>query len=95
MGVNMDINELFIKAKIQLTNLPINTRFELKELFEGYEWKNLEKKYRLNLEKFFKNQVEMNQVPGIMYIGKKSNNHAEYKKIQQNIKSYIKLKEGK
>ena len=40
----MDINELFIKAKIQLTNLPINTRFELKELFEGYEWKNLEKK---------------------------------------------------
>lgn len=75
----MDYNELMKKAVENLAQLEPGQIFSVKDLFEGYFWNNLPKKDRLGFGKYFKNQIELQKIHYISYVGKAKNNSAQYK----------------
>ncbi|HEL0669536.1 TPA: single-stranded DNA-binding protein [Streptococcus equi subsp. zooepidemicus] len=54
----MDVNFLLEVAIKETINLKVNEVFLLRELFKGYEWNRIERKYRLLLGTLFLNYVK-------------------------------------
>ena len=76
----MDYEQLLVLIQIKISELEIETEFFLKDLFEGTEWKKLRTGEKLSLGRRFKNCVDLNKIPNVIYIGKAPNNSAKYKK---------------
>lgn len=69
------------RARESIQKLETGTPFALKDLFEGVEWRKLEKGDRLGFGKYFKNAVLSGTVSHVEYIGKLQNNSASYRKL--------------
>ena len=77
----MNLKEKTEEAIIAINNtIKNNQQFELKDLFPGCEWEKIPKGDRIKFGKYFKNEVEEGNIPYVKFIGKKKDNHAEYKK---------------
>ena len=63
-----------------INNMPPGTRFELKELFSPSVWNPISYPDRQSFGRDFNRDVLAGMYPRIRFIGKKSNNHAEYEK---------------
>ena len=78
----MDFNEWMQNAIDRIaTNVNINQRFELKDLFEGCEWNQLSKGERISFGKYFANEVRENRILGVQSLERGKNNHSRYTKI--------------
>ncbi len=77
----MDFDEWMEDAISSVAQLPRGTPFTLKNLFEGCHWNALSKGDRLKFGKYFKNQVIMNVVNGVVYVDTPSGKPAQYRKI--------------
>ena len=66
------------KAKKQIYNLPSGYVFFLKDLFQGIEWKTLEKGHKLSFGRFFKNEVTSGKISDVSFLGKAVNNSSQY-----------------
>lgn len=73
--------ELLKITQESLNCLPSSRTFNVKDLFEGAYWKSLSKGDRLGLGRYFKQDVESNNINSVMFVGKVSNNLVIYKKI--------------
>lgn len=80
----MDYSKLFEKASKHISSIPNEQVFLAKDLFTGTEWNQLQKGEKLSFGKLFKNAVLDGKFPGVVYIGKASNNSAQYKKEREN-----------
>lgn len=76
----MDYNNLLEEACESIESTPIGSVFYVKELFNGTRWNELAKGDKLNFGKYFKEAVTDNRVPGVEFIGKATNNSAQYRK---------------
>ena len=79
----MDIEKWKQKAINEIKTVPISHIFILKDLFDGIEWSTLPKGDKLSFGKVFKNEVMDGRIPGVVYIGKASNNSAQYKRVEE------------
>lgn len=64
----------------------VNQLFVVRELFQGAEWEKLTNGEKRDYGKHFKNEVKQGNIPNVVYVQKRNNNHAEYKKIKENNK---------
>ena len=62
-----------IKEKIS-----IGQKFEVKELFNGYDWDNIPKGNRIYFGKLFANEVRSGNVANVEPSGRANNNHLLY-----------------
>lgn len=77
----MDYEKLLNVIENKIFALDVDTEFFLKDLFNGTEWKKLQKGEKLSLGRRFKNYVELGKFANVIYVGKASNNSAVYKRI--------------
>lgn len=76
------VDDMWINKAVSKTgSLPTNTVFALKDLFPGVEWNKLSKGDKLDFGRQFKNLVNQELIPYVVYIGKGQNNSANYKKV--------------
>ncbi|MDE7363898.1 MAG: single-stranded DNA-binding protein [Ruminococcus sp.] len=76
----MDNNEWIERAKGKIINLPIGTKFEVKELFEEIDWKALSRGERVMFGKIFANEVREGKISSIIALERGRNNHSKYEK---------------
>ena len=74
----MNIELLMGKARESINKVSIGDIFVVKDLFEGYEWNELPKGDKLSFGRAFKDAVQSGRVSGVRYVGKRTNNSAEY-----------------
>ena len=76
----MNYEELLDEAKKQISRLPNETIFEVKELFSGTKWNALERGARVGFGQYFSAKVKLGEVLNIERIGENKNHHNRYKK---------------
>lgn len=79
----MDYEDLFKEAVDAICSVQPNQVFVLRDLFEGHYWNALTKRDRLGFGGFFKKRVLQGCIPGVNYLGKASNNSAQYQKTEE------------
>ena len=77
----MDYEKILKSAEFKIDALDVGTEFFLKDLYNGTEWKKLQKGVKLSLGRRFKNCVKLGEIPNVIYLGKAQNNSAIYKKV--------------
>lgn len=78
----MNYEQMIRKASQTIGTLSVGDRFETNQLFKGTEWTNIPKGDRILFGKQFKNDVKSGNVPNVIFVGRKKNNHSEYEKIK-------------
>jgi len=73
LGVNIDV------LKKDINNLKLNEEVELKELYS--KWNELDNNIRLKIGKVFYKLVLQGDIKSLLFIKKKTNNHAVYQKV--------------
>jgi hypothetical protein len=77
----MNYDEWTKKACLNIMKLNKGQEFELKSLFEGFEWESLKKGERIVFGKYFANEVRESRVNNVISIEKARNNHSKYLKV--------------
>lgn len=75
----MDFNIWMERAKAKIARLQNGSSFKVKQLFEGVEWEALRKGDRIQFGKYFKNEVELGRVRGVVFVGRGVDNSAQYR----------------
>ena len=68
-------------------NIKLEIPFELKELFNGFDWEHLTRGEKTSFGRYFSSTVDDGKIPNIQKISKAKNNHTRYIKIKE--KNYI------
>lgn len=79
--MSKSISELLDEAIKNIESLRNNVTFELKDLFKGHDWNNLDTNTRLSLGKSFRSAVEHTLKSKVRILDKGSDNHCRYEKI--------------
>ena len=79
----MDYEDLFREAVDAINSVQPSQVFVLRDLFEGHNWNALAKRDRLGFGGFFKRRALQGRIPGVNYVGKASNNSAQYQKTEE------------
>ncbi len=79
----MDYEKLFQNACQKILQIPMDTKFCVKDLFLGVEWEQLKKGEKLYFGRYFKNMVENKKVEQVEFLKKAENNSAVYVKIKE------------
>ncbi len=77
----MDYEKMLKSAELKINALDVGTEFFLKDLYNGTEWKKLQKGEKLSLGRRFKNCVKLGEIRNVIYLGKAQNNSAIYKRV--------------
>lgn len=77
----MDYEKMLKSARLKIDALDMGTEFFLKDLYNGIEWKKLQKGEKLSLGRRFKNCVMLGEFSNVIYVGKAPNNSAVYKRV--------------
>ncbi|MBR2523941.1 MAG: DUF1413 domain-containing protein [Clostridiales bacterium] len=75
----MSDDELIVQARKNIAKMKVNIPFTLRELM-GATWLSLSKGERIRFGKNFKALVVAGEFDNIIYINKKANNSASYRK---------------
>lgn len=78
----LDNDALFKEALEAIKLLEPGTVFEVKSLFEGYHWEELEVGVRTGFGRHFKSKFQSDAIPTVQYVGRAKNNHALYRKTE-------------
>lgn len=77
----MDVNAWIQRAIEEVEQLSSSKKFEVKDLFNGFEWQTLSKGDRIKFGKFFKGEVIDGRVPNVVFLDRGKNNHSKYQKV--------------
>ncbi|MGY0189211.1 DUF1413 domain-containing protein [Lactococcus petauri] len=69
----------FKQAQRVIDSLKENTKFEARDLLSPDEWSNISP---TNFGEEFQKEVIAGRITGVIYKGKKSNNHSYYEKVR-------------
>lgn len=64
------------------SNVAEDNPFEVKDLFEGHQWKALTRGNRIGFGRYFANEVKEGRVPGVIGLERGKDNHSRYIKQQ-------------
>ena len=79
----MDYQEWMARALRRIENdVAEGSVFEVKDLFEGHQWKTLPRGNRVGFGRYFANDVKEGRVPGVVRLERGKDNHSRYTKQQ-------------
>ena len=75
----MDYEKMLEEAKLSIKiKVKAGKPFEVKDLFDGVKWKNLDTGEKISFGRYFSNEVDEGNITGIAKIPRGKDNHTRY-----------------